>query len=280
MAPLFDPDFSLMPHLFPAAQQPPLRAFGRFVRLADRIADDVSVPRPERVARIDHLGSLLDGCPDHLPGGTWSRQAHDIALGLRVQLVSTGISSDYAYNILSAFKSDAAGRNHETWSDLMDYCQRSAAPIGRFMLALSREDPDRCGKASDSLCATLRILKQIRDCRNPVIEFNRLCIPEEFLRDALISPAHLRAATAKGQTRAVLDRVLDGVDRLYSEANVLPELLNERGFIIHARVVLCRAQRLTRRFRKQDPLRAWVGLSSWQRSLCRISGTLLTLIRS
>ena len=260
-----DPDFSLMPELFPARLRPHLRAFGRFVRLADGITDDAFLTTREKVARLAALEHALDGTA----APQWSVEARTVAEELRRSLQQTGLPAQHVRHVLQAFRGDAAGHVSKSWIDLMQYCRLAAAPIGRHMLQLAGEDLQRCGPASDALCAALRILKQLRDCKDPAVQYNRLCIPRAFLDDAMITPAHLRAPSAKGQARAVIDRVLDGVERLLDEAAPLPALIRDNGLATHAAIVLCRAKKLACQFRHRDPLRERVGLARWQRALCR-----------
>jgi phytoene/squalene synthetase len=118
------------------------------------------------------------------------------------------------------------------------------------------------------LCAALRILKQLRDIEHTNDRPARLSIPEEYVRNAFISPTHLRALAAKGQTQAVIDRVLDGVDRLVGEARELPRLIRNRRLKIYVSIVLCRAGKLAARLRRADPLHETVGLTRWQRLTC------------
>ena len=89
------------------------------------------------------------------------------------------------------------------------------------------------------------------------------------MRDAFITTFHLEAPSAKGQTRAVIDRVLDGVERLLNEAEPLPRQIKSKALRVHTAIVLCRAHKLARRFREQDPLNERVGLSSRQRLVCK-----------
>ena len=96
------------------------------------------------------------------------------------------------------------------------------------------------------------------------------------MRDASISSGHLNAPAARGQTRAVLDRVLDGVDALLIEAGRLPSLVKSRRLRLYVSVVLCRARKLAARFRLRDPLREKVGLSRWQRHGCLLLSVLHT----
>jgi phytoene/squalene synthetase len=271
-----DPDFSLMPELFARPLRPHVHAFGRFVRLAEAVTDNSALARDEKQARLTALEAALTGDND---GPLWSMEANTVAQGLRNSLKETTIPVEHARHILQALRRDARDHVCASWHDLMLYCQFAAAPIGRYLLQLVGEDLARCVGPADALCGGSHILRQLRDCEDPTIRFNRLCIPRQFLDDAMITPRHLRAPSAKGQTRAVLDRVLDGVDHLLADAAPLPVLIRDRGLGTHASIVHCRARRLVGRFRKRDPIRERVGLTSWQRTLCRWSGTLRGLTR-
>jgi hydroxysqualene synthase len=260
-----DADFSLMPDLFPPKVRPHVLAFSGFVRLADHIADSAWLTHQDKLKRLDTLEAALDD--DTVAG--WSEEASRVIHNIRYSLRETQISSRHARRIVQAFRRDVMGESRYTWDDLLAYCQDAAAPLGRYMMELVHEDQSVCGKRSDDLSAALRILKRLRDCRSAIDQFNRLCIPKQFMTDAMVSIDHLKAPSAKGQTRAVIDRVLDGVDRLLSNAEPLPGLIRHRGLRMHTAIVLCRGQKLAARFREEDPLQGRVTLSRWQRFSCR-----------
>jgi phytoene/squalene synthetase len=264
-----------MPELFAEPLRPHVHAFGRFVRLAEAVTDNNALARDEKQARLTALETALTDSD----GTLWSAEADAVTKGLCHSLRETGVRVEHARHILQALRREA--RNHvcASWHDLMVHCQFAAAPIGRYMLELVGEDLARCTGPADALCGGLRILRQLRDCEDPTIRFNRLCIPRQFLDDAMITPQHLRAPSAKGQTRAVLDRVLDGVDHLLASAAPLPGLIQDRGLRAHSAIVLCRGRQLASRFHRRDPIGERVGLSSWQRTLCRWLGTLRSLAR-
>lgn len=260
-----DADFSLMPELFPSAIQTHVRHFGRFVRLADGIADDITLTHDEKRARLDALEAMLGGGPD----ADWSDEATTVSRQMRESLREAKPTAEHALHITHAFRNDISGARIQTWRDLMAYCSHAAAPIGRYMLDLTGEDTAVCGPATDALCAALRVLKRMRDCKDPSVQYRRLCIPEKFMRDAFITTLHLQAPSAKGQTRAVIDRVLDGVDHLLEEAAPLPRLIKSRGLSLHTAIVLCRARKLAEHFRERDPLNERVELSGRERRRCK-----------
>lgn len=265
-----DADFSLMPELFPAGVRANLQSFGRFVRLADGIADDIALTRDQKTARLEALETMLKGGPD----ADWSDEARAVSREVRQSLGDSKLMAEHALHVTQAFRRDVSGVRIQTWNDLLVYCTFAAAPIGRYMLDLMGEDSAVCGRSTDALCAALRILKRLRDCKEPSVQYKRLCIPEKFMWDAFITTLHLQAPSAKGQTRAVIDRVLDGVDRLLVEAAPLPRLIKSRELSLHTAIVLCRARTLARHFRERDPLNERVELSGWERRKCEWLGKL------
>ncbi|MBL8660936.1 MAG: squalene/phytoene synthase family protein [Rhodospirillales bacterium] len=289
--PRLDPDFSLMPWLLPAHVRDEVRVFGRFVRLAEGVAANPMLSRSARHARLATLEAMLDPGP----GGGEADRA--VMTALRESLLRRGISSGHARRILHALDrtvtgtgakpSDPSGSSrpardvvHATWAEVVAGATGIAAPIGRHMLALLGEDADRCGRPTDALCTALRILKAIRDGNIDGEAGAALCIPAAFLQDASISLRHLSAPSARGQTRAVLDRVLDGADALLLEAEILPLVIENRRLRTYVRVVLCRAHKLSARCRLGDPLRERIGLSGWERQTCVWLNLLRDFVRS
>ena len=64
---------------------------------------------------------------------------------------------------IKAFRLDARKDRYANWSELMDYCALSAAPVGRFVLDVHGEDPS-IWPASDALCSALQIINHLQDC--------------------------------------------------------------------------------------------------------------------
>jgi hypothetical protein len=126
------------------------------------------------------------------------------------------------------------------------------------------------GRALDALATAIWLLRQLRAI-DPAGTPPPLCIPSRFFADAMITPEHLRLASARGQIRAVLDRVIDGVDHLLIEAAPLPGHLPTAGLARHAVLLLCRSRALAARLRRQDPLAQPVHLAAWQRGRCSLA---------
>ncbi len=258
-----DHDFSLVPGLFPRAVRGHVRAFGAFVRTVDEIADDPRISTQEKLARLDVFDAALDG----YGWIGWSERDSAAAAAMHAS-VTEGAPADHARSIVRAFRRDVAGARYQSWNDVLTYCEQAAGPVGRHLLDLLHEDTVALGPQSDTLCAALRILKRLRKSRDETLKFNRLCIPEQFLEDAMVSVRQLRAPSAKGQTRAVIDRVLDGVDRMLHRAQDLPDQAATGSIQRHTSIMMCRALKLAERFREVDPLQQRVALNRGERRAC------------
>lgn len=268
-------DFSLLPSVYPKPLRSHVDAVGRFVRVGEELADSTWLSRRQRLERIDSLRARLSGHPVDV---AWSGDARDAVDDLRASLDRFRAPAEPLDQVLAALRDLVAGADLHSWGDLRAHCRKAASPVGLHLLSVAGENTKECKSALDQMCAALWILKRMRDCRNPAKPIHAFGIPKQFVDDAAISVVHLRAPTAKGQTRAVLDRLLDGVDHLLSEAALLPWHFKTRGPRLHSAIALCRARKLARRLRHQDPLSERVELEPGERHRCYGSAWLRWLL--
>lgn len=231
-------------------KRPVVAAYYAFARTADDIADD---PALDEAAKIDGLESLRAGLHDADTAP---------AARLRALLTAKAIPLAVAEDLLTAFLRDARGESCRTWDDLMAYCRYSAMPVGRFLLALHRED-SASQAAADALCAALQVLNHLQDCKDDHILLDRCYIPTAWLAQEGLEPSILGATHGTPGLRRVLNRCLDGVERLLTQADALPDAVRNRGLRWQARVTLALAYRLLAKLRQDDPLAAPVKLSPW-----------------
>jgi phytoene/squalene synthetase len=60
-------------------------------------------------------------------------------------------------DLLSAFRQDITTHRYQTWDDVLDYCRRSANPVGRLVLRIAGYDDPRLDRSSDALCTALQL---------------------------------------------------------------------------------------------------------------------------
>ncbi len=257
-----DENFPVGSFLIRRALRPHVHAFYRFAREADDIADNPALAAAEKVRRLARMGAILDGAP-----GADS----PAALAMRQSLAETGLSAQHCHDLLRAFTMDATKRRYRDWDELMVYCRYSATPVGRQVLDLHGEARDTW-RWSDPLCDALQVLNHLQDCAQDYRALDRVYLPERDLAECGSKVEELAAPAASPGLRRVIDRLLDGTDRLIDAARSLPRAVESPGLRRETAVIVGLAERLARRLRRGDPLARRVKLSRGDFALSLLLG--------
>jgi squalene synthase HpnC len=216
-------NFPVASHLLPAAMRPHVAAIYAFARTADDFADEPGLEPAERLRRLDdwqrrlHAPAVASG-----DGGRADRDPIFLALGHTVR--TCGIPVSLLDDLLSAFRQDVTTSRYETWPDVMDYCRRSANPVGRLVLRIAGHDDEALDLSSDALCTALQLTNFWQDLERDW-RIGRLYVPREdrdragASEDALAAGGMTDAwrtvmAEMTGRTRALFQAgraVCDGV---------------------------------------------------------------------
>jgi squalene synthase HpnC len=261
-------NFPVGSRLLPRALRPTVAAFYAFARAADDIADDPQMPA---VAKLE----LLDALDRALSGEAWdhTHAALARAAALRAAFLERALSLDHPRHLLIAFRADAVNRPCRTWSDLLAYCRYSAEPVGRFLLDLHEEERSAY-TAADALCSALQILNHIQDCQDDYRLLQRVYIPSTWLEEHDLTARSLLAPRESPALRAIVDRLLDGVDQLNETAAALPGRIGRRGLRMEATAILTISRKLAAKLRRKDPFAGRVALSVAEKFTAMASGVL------
>lgn len=246
--------------LLPAELRPHIAVFYRFARAIDDIADNPDLSPGEKIRR-------LEGFETALLGGNADDAAFATGHRMRESLHATATPNAHCLDLIDAFKQDAIKSRYRDWAELMSYCARSAAPVGRYLLDLHGGGRDGYGP-SDALCKALQVINHLQDCQEDFRLMDRVYLPGEWLREVGIGVDALDAPKASPALRHVLDRCLDATGPLMVEARKLPGGLASRRLAMESAAIVRIAERLIERLRADDPLAARVKLSKpgylWQ----------------
>jgi len=144
--------FLLPKHLVPAVE-----AIYAFARSADDLADEGDATPDERLAALHAyeaaLASIERGDTPTAP------------MFARLALVITAhkLPIKPFYDLLSAFKQDVVTTRYADFGTLLDYCTRSANPVGQLMLALYEADNEANVADSNAICSALQIINFLQD---------------------------------------------------------------------------------------------------------------------
>ncbi len=147
-------NFPVASWLCPPALRPPIVAIYRFARTADDIADEGATPSAERLADLASYRADLDAVASgRAPSPRWL----DVFEPLARAIDRHGLPIPLLDALLDAFAQDATNPRYADRAELVDYCRRSADPIGRLLLHLYGIDDPRALAQSDAICTALQL---------------------------------------------------------------------------------------------------------------------------
>ena len=263
-----DENFPVGSFLLPKHLRPHIAIFYAYARAIDDVADNPDLEPEDKVARLDGFAAAIRG---ETQDGAYVK-----AVRMRGSLLATNITERHCLDLVSAFQQDAVKLRYENWAELVDYCDRSAAPVGRYLLDLHGED-----KAdypySDGLCNALQVINHLQDCKDDYQALDRVYLPQGWMRKAGTGVEELSGNSSSLALRTVLDRCLEGTEDLMLSARKLPGALKNRRLAMESGAIVAIADRLITRLKREDPVAKRVELSKSGAILCVMRGALTAL---
>jgi squalene synthase HpnC len=182
---------------------------------------------------------------------------------LRGVLEGQGLTSRHAQDLLDAFRQDATKRRYANWDELIDYCSRSAMPVGRFVLDVHGESK-ATWPANDALCAALQIINHLQDCGSDYQRLNRIYLPLDAMAAAGVSVDMLARNRASPALRECLKGLVAQTSSLLRESQGFAASVKDRRLGLEIAVIQTLARRLLRILARRDPLSEPVHLSKTQ----------------
>jgi squalene synthase HpnC len=150
-------NFPVASVLLPAALRRPVELIYRFARSADDFADEGTRPDDERLMLLasygDELRMIERGERSRLP------LFQELAPVIRQHNLPLQLFHD----LLSAFAQDVTKKRYADYAEVLDYCRRSANPVGRLLLALYQAATPQNLRHADNICSALQIINFLQD---------------------------------------------------------------------------------------------------------------------
>jgi hydroxysqualene synthase len=227
-------NFPVASRLLPRPMRPHVAAVYAFARVADDIADEGADPpaiRRERLrawqVRLHQAATASAGDAERpVPTDAFADGRDElifVAVGHSIRSLNLPLS--LFDDLLSAFGQDITTTRYDSWSAVLDYCRRSANPVGRLVLRIAGRDDGSLDRSSDALCTALQLTNFWQDFGRDW-QAGRLYVPrsvqdacgalETDLAGGSLTPAWVRAIDqCAAVTRDLFDHgkaVCDGVD--------------------------------------------------------------------
>jgi phytoene synthase len=150
-------NFPVATRLLPKAMRPHIAAVYAFARVADDIADEGAAPAAERLSRLAVWHDRIHHAAERLSDTRSDDRDALIALALGHSIRSLDLPVSLFDDLLSAFGQDTMTSRYASWADVLDYCRRSANPIGRLVLRIGGYRDETLDRSSDALCTALQL---------------------------------------------------------------------------------------------------------------------------
>jgi len=159
-------NFPVASLLLPAAAREPVALIYRFARNADDFADEGDDAPEARLAKLDGYRRQLAA-----PSEALFHALHRI-------IREHGLPMQLFHDLLDAFSQDVLKKRYASYPELLDYCRRSANPVGRLLLHIFKRTTDSALAQSDAICTALQLINFWQDVE---IDFakGRIYLPQD-----------------------------------------------------------------------------------------------------
>jgi hydroxysqualene synthase len=149
-------NFPVASRLLPRAMRPHVAALYAFARTADDFADEGQRTADERLRLLNDWEDRLHACVEPGNSKEWD-PADPIFLAVGATIRACNLPVKLFEDLLSAFRQDITTHRYSSWDAILDYCRRSANPVGRLVLRIAGYDDPRLDASSDALCTALQL---------------------------------------------------------------------------------------------------------------------------
>ena len=166
-------NFSVVSLLVPRELRDDFASVYAFCRWADDLGDETG----DRQRSLDLLGwwrAELEACYRGEP-------RHPVFVALQPTIRRHEIPIDPFDHLIQAFEQDQRVDRYQTWEQVVDYCTRSADPVGRLVLYVCGYRDAARQQLSDRTCTALQLINFWQDVRRDIVERDRIYVPADAL---------------------------------------------------------------------------------------------------
>jgi squalene synthase HpnC len=220
-------NFPVASFLLPAAMRPHIAAIYAFARRADDFADEPGIPDSRRIQMLEDWGARLQRAfnGERPPPGDDGDDLIFEALGATARRHS--LPFVLFEDLLSAFRQDVSTHRYTDWEDVLDYCRRSANPVGRLVLRVAGYSKSSLDDASDAVCTALQLTNFWQDLGRDWTR-GRLYVPVVDLRHAGAREADLDARLMTNEWRAILREMIRRTRDLFAAGRAVCDEVHGR----------------------------------------------------
>jgi squalene synthase HpnC len=237
-------NFPVASILLPKKLRRPVEIIYRFARQADDFADEGNVPNEERLARLDgfraELNRIATGEPPQTP---LFRDVAEITAEYRLPL-------QLFHDLLDAFSQDVVKKRYASFDEVLDYCRRSANPVGRLLLHLYGEATPQNLAYSDDICISLQLINFWQDVKKDYA-IGRIYLPQDDMAQFSVTEQDIAAGRSNAAWRELMRFEAERAGAMMTHGAPLGSIL--RGRIgLEMRMIIAGGRRILKKLQRVD----------------------------
>ena len=210
-------NFPVASRLLPRAMRPHIAAVYAYARVADDLADEGNAPADARLVRLAAWQRRLHGALTTSPSERAQDDHEDLIIVATANTIrSFDLPVSLFDDLVSAFGQDTTTTRYDSWSAVLDYCRRSANPVGRLVLRIAGIDDAALDASSDALCTALQLTNFWQDFGRDW-RAGRLYVPREVYAALGATEAQLHSGSPGPLWARAIDECIrvtnEGFDR-------------------------------------------------------------------
>jgi len=186
-----------------------------------RVSDDLADEEPDQAASLE----LLADWREQLHAMYDGQASHPVFVALQETIAAFDIPQEPFDLLLDAFVQDRHQTRYATFEELLEYCRRSADPVGRLVLYLGGYRDETRQRLSDCTCTALQLANFWQDVRRDWDERGRVYLPREDLDRFGVTEDQLAAGDCTPQYRELLRFEVERTRELFRRGLPLIDLV-------------------------------------------------------
>ena len=214
-------NFPVASLLLPRHLRRPVEIIYNFARQADDFADEGDLPDAERLSRLNAFRIELNRIAGNEPPLTpLFREVASVVAEHQLPL-------QLFHDLLNAFSQDVVKKRYANFDELLDYCSRSANPVGRLLLHLYQEATPQNLIYSDAICTALQLINFWQDVKKDYA-IGRIYLPQDDMARFGVSEDQIALGLSGKAWRDLMRFQVDRSSDLMKQGTPLGSILRGR----------------------------------------------------
>ena len=231
--------------LIPREHRHSIRQIYHFARTADDIADEGNLSDVERLKTLEKYRNSF---ADHLCG---KKNDSYLFRQLKITTEKYNLPQHLFFDLLSAFKKDVSKKRYGTFSELLEYCELSANPIGQLLLHIFGCATKQTLMLSDRICTSLQIINFLQDIHVDYLDKNRIYLPYDEMKKFGITEKYFEGKKIGLSWKSFVKFQTDRVRSILNEGVPLCHELSGR-FKLEIKIIIEAAYAVIKKLEKID----------------------------